>query len=132
MSMPDTEPASAKLREALGHMAQGKTISEAAKAAELKPQTVEKGWLRWIVLPEWRAMKGIVTQKPISVAKQAAFVASGDELIARAVIAIRAEIREEYAAELIRLHEEIERLKRAQPIAPLNLKGRPCENTSNG
>jgi hypothetical protein len=102
-------------------MGQGKSISEAARLSGLKPQSVEKGWLRWVVLPEWRAMKGIIVPRPISVSKQAASVAGGDELIARAVIAIRAEVRDEYAAEMRRLHDEIERLKRAQPLAPLKL-----------
>lgn len=50
-------PATPELAEAIRLMRNGMTIGEAAKAVGLASPTVEKGWLRWIVLPEWLDFK---------------------------------------------------------------------------
>lgn len=52
-------PKSATLQKALDLVAGGVSVADAARQVGLAQQTVQKGWLRWVVEPEWRAFQNI-------------------------------------------------------------------------
>lgn len=52
-------PGSEKLARALELIDGGATVSQAAAEVGLRNPTVEKGWMRWRVLPEWRKWSAI-------------------------------------------------------------------------
>jgi hypothetical protein len=56
-----TAPKSKRLQDALALLAEGISIRETAKRLELAIPTVEKTWLRYVVLPEWKAMKAMTS-----------------------------------------------------------------------